>query len=125
MGLLCGNIYRIADLYDDENGDSLKVFVDKNGFIIDKNEMIFIKEILENCLQNITEKEILEINKKTYNDLSKYRNSILKEVELKESKKDIKKFEKQIEFLIESAIDEDWQIVRIIKKRLVEMYEKD
>lgn len=40
------------------------------------------------------------------------------------SKKDIEKFKRQIEFLKESVLDDDSQIVGIIEKRLIKMYEE-
>ena len=39
-------------------------------------------------------------------------------------KKNVEKFKEQIRHLIESVKDDDWQIVRVVEKRLVKMYEE-
>lgn len=85
MNLLCGNVYRITDLYNDENNEITKVLVDQNGFVLDIKEALFIKELLENYLKNITEKEIIEINKETHNSLLEYRKTVLNDVVLREN----------------------------------------
>lgn len=39
-------------------------------------------------------------------------------------KKDVEKFREQISHLIESVKDDDWQIVHVVEKRLIKMYEE-
>lgn len=73
-------VYLISDLYNETTKESVEVLTDNHRFLLDIEEMIKLREILDYCLENISEEEIKRINEEKYNRMFNMReNKVINE----------------------------------------------
>lgn len=79
-------VYLISDLYNKTTKESVKVLVDNHGFLPNLEEMIELKEIIDYCLENISEEEIKRINEEEYNKKFNMRENKIVDENIKKTK---------------------------------------